>query len=203
MFCFDCISMFNIGKTTFDPLSDNKFSSRLPLFSSHCFAKQEKLYELQHEKESRTQARYDLSIKPRFKSSSVELRRSSSLSNILMVKPVAYGESYPERLVAPINDKINRLDFAGRLREDVPRVGVKKVKSCVTCAMAFKDFFIHFINFACIFFPRPQFIPRRRNIFQDLHIAPYATKIKPLDRNFKIRSHSQGRSDVIFYGYLP
>lgn len=48
-----------------------------------------------------------------------------------------------------------------------------------------------------------QFLPRRSNIFDSNHPAPYSRKIKPLDRNFQVRSQLESRPDVIFYGYLP
>lgn len=63
-------------------------------------------------------------------------------------------------------------------------------------------FFIQLTNFIFISLAS-QFIPWRQNIFDSNHHAPYATKIKPMDRNFNLRLRSEGPADVIFYGYLP
>lgn len=37
-------------------------------------------------------------------------------------------------------------------------------------------------------------------IFRPIQFAPYAHKIKPLDKKF--RSHSEGPEEIIFDGYL-
>lgn len=42
----------------------------------------------------------------------------------------------------------------------------------------------------------------RQNLFRPAQVAPYTQRIKPLDRKFRLRSHSEG-PDVMFDGYLP
>jgi len=65
---------------------------------------------------------------------------------------------------------------------------------------AIKDVFYSLKNFFLL--SSMQLILKRTKVFDYIHHAPYATRIKPLDKNFKVRSHSEGR-DVMFYGYLP
>lgn len=49
-----------------------------------------------------------------------------------------------------------------------------------------------------------QLVPRRLNMFDANHAAPYSRRIKILDRHFRAQSESKGPADdVIFYGYLP
>lgn len=93
---------------------------------------------------------------------------------------------------APLREKvINRLDVLSRFQKDVRHVSDKKERK-----RAGKEISIHLKLSSFLFKHRP-------DIFRSVHVAPYATRIKPLDRNFKVRSHSEGPSDVIFYGYLP
>ena len=124
-----------------------------------------------------------------------------------MVKPVELDDS-----TQPVNVKsfdgpmiplkkpnrgINRLDVQGRLQKDNNDKKVKRVGDIKSVFYSLKNF----SSLLCYGFCS-QFIPRRSNIFHSIHAAPYATRIKPLDKNFKMRSHPEGR-DVMFHGYLP
>jgi hypothetical protein len=52
--------------------------------------------------------------------------------------------------------------------------------------------------------PFSQLIPRRLNMFDANHAAPYSRRIKILDRHFRAQSESKSPADdVIFHGYLP
>lgn len=120
-----------------------------------------------------------------------------------MVRPVAHDgdKAAAFGLVAPINAEINRLEPLVSWGESEKRVSDKKVNSIASddvCVLLVLDS----INELRISLSS-QLIPRRRNIFHPIHPAPFATQIKPLDRKFKLRSHSEGPADVIFYGYLP
>lgn len=62
-----------------------------------------------------------------------------------------------------------------------------------------------------LFMRRSSYLPfqfqeasRRVNIFSRIQVAPYNRNIKPLDKKFRRRSHSEGPEDnVMFDGYLP
>lgn len=134
------------------------------------------------------------------------------MTNIQIVKPVERVGDVANKvnpksfdgLVAAIKSRdnnalmgkgIDRLDILGGLQRDVKHVSDKKGGK-VFPTFSLKNFFV---SFQYQLMPRP----RRPNIFQQVHVAPYVTKIKPLDRNFKLRSYSEGPPDVVFYGYLP
>lgn len=132
-----------------NPLSDNKYL--FTVFSAPFLCSQETLYALQNVKESRPHARYDLSITPNLKSSRLEARKSLSMTNIQIGRPVdasadkVNGKSF-DGLVAPIkyrrnNDSvregINRLDVLGRLARDVKHVSEKNVNFHKTFLMFF------------------------------------------------------------------
>lgn len=133
------------------------------------------------------------------------------MTNIQIVKPVERGRDVAKKgnaksfdgLVAPIKSQdnntsmregINRLDVLGRLQRDVKHVSEKKRWKRIFRTFSLKNFLMSF---------QSQLLPRRPNIFHQVNVAPYATKVKPLDRNFKSRSRSEGPADVVFYGYLP
>ena len=114
------------------------------IYSLSFLCLQETLYTLQNEKESRPQTRYDLSLEPNWKNLT-RGRRSLSMTNIQIVKPVEHGidvannVKISDGLLAPIKirnnntpmrGRINRLDVLGRLPKDVKHVSEKKKKRC-------------------------------------------------------------------------
>lgn len=135
------------------------------------------------------------------------------MPNVQTVKPVeSAGSSDAIRVKAfdspkaPIKQKsdvqintIRRIEdfaIANRLQKlDANSIGRKRVRKKKMKSRK------NAINHEKIFFFQ-LFVPLRQNVFRPIQVAPYSQRIKPLDKRFRFRSHSQG-PDVMFDGYLP
>lgn len=116
--------------------------------------------------------------------------------NIVMVKAANKGVEFNED---GLLNTIQRKVVNGKSHE-FRSIRKHIVDKQVTRVKAYKNF----IKIKTLTFCASQFIPRRHNIFDSNHMAPYSRRVKPLDRNFRIRLQSENpAADVIFYGYLP
>lgn len=165
------------------------------------------LYEIEDEKRRRPQSQYDTSLRPKFRTVD---RKSRSFSlpprtpPISMVKPIKPGKSdipaKPEKKqekmmvfkpVPPLKS-IKELEKEQEASRNIKDVGPSVFLLQENTSETYNRFKRGSDRLS-------RFKPRS-NIFQSIQVQPYNTSIKPLDRQFKLRSHSE---EPMFQGYLP
>ena len=190
-----------------------KFKLPINIFSRACcmiYKDRSELYEIEDEKRRRPVTQYDTGLRPKFRSIDRE-KRSFSLPPrtppISIVKPIMSEKSStpPKQEKKPKQDKmmvfkpvpplktIKELDKEQEASRNIREIGPTVLLLQENSGEAYNRFKRGGDRLA-------RFKPRT-NLFQNIQVQPYNTSIKPLDRQFKIRSHSQERP--IFQGYLP
>ncbi|KAG5682787.1 hypothetical protein PVAND_012118 [Polypedilum vanderplanki] len=169
------------------------------------YKNKEELLVIQKEKEARPKSRYDDGLLPKLKQSD-RLKSLSLPYNIQAVRPVESAGSSGSKSIKVKTFDSPKMPIKNRFDDGQINIINKKIEKITTQEsrlqrLDLRNFGKRKLTHQPPSVPLQQNLPRKV-LFRPILLAPYAHKIKPLDKKFRTRSHSSENPEILYEGYL-